>query len=87
MLFTQAAKLEPRFCSGDYRPFLATPKLRFPCSFVTIFVWNCSIMHITKWQTFYSTKWQTFCYDIATIKYKRRVGHHKCLTGSFFNRA
>jgi hypothetical protein len=21
MLFTQAAKLEPRFCSGDYRPF------------------------------------------------------------------
>jgi hypothetical protein len=34
MLFTQAAKLEPRFCSGDYRPFLATPKLRFPCSFV-----------------------------------------------------
>jgi hypothetical protein len=35
MLFTQAAKLEPRFCSCDYRPFLATPKLRFPCSFVT----------------------------------------------------
>jgi hypothetical protein len=25
MLFTQAAKLEPRFCSGDYRPFLAAP--------------------------------------------------------------
>jgi hypothetical protein len=38
MLFTQAAKLEPRFCSGDYRPFLATPKLLFPCSFVTNFV-------------------------------------------------
>jgi hypothetical protein len=35
MLFTQAAKLEPGFCSGDYRPFLATPKLQFPCSFVT----------------------------------------------------
>jgi hypothetical protein len=29
MLFTQAAKLEPRFCSGDYRPFLATPELLF----------------------------------------------------------
>jgi hypothetical protein len=35
MLFTQAAKLEPQFCSGDYRrAFLATPKLIFPCSFV-----------------------------------------------------
>jgi hypothetical protein len=29
MLFTQAAKLKPWFCSGDYRPFLA---LLFPCS-------------------------------------------------------
>jgi hypothetical protein len=41
MLFTQAAKLEPRFCSGDYRPFLATPKLQFPCSFVNIIVRSC----------------------------------------------
>jgi hypothetical protein len=29
MLFTQAAKLEPWFCSADYRPFVATPKLVF----------------------------------------------------------
>jgi hypothetical protein len=29
MLFTQAAKLKPWFCSGNYRPFLATPKLLF----------------------------------------------------------
>jgi hypothetical protein len=34
MLFTQAAKLKQWFCSGDKRPFLATPKLLFPCSFV-----------------------------------------------------
>jgi hypothetical protein len=43
MLFTQAAKLEPRFCSGDYRPFLATPKLQFPCSFVNRSLGNHSI--------------------------------------------
>jgi hypothetical protein len=34
MLFPQADKLKPRFCSGAYRPFLATPKLLFSCSFV-----------------------------------------------------
>jgi hypothetical protein len=53
MLFTQGAKLEPRFCSGDYRPFLATPKLRFPCSFVinplsgeTVILWVHQAVHI-----------------------------------------
>jgi hypothetical protein len=45
MLFTQAAKLEPRFCSGDYRPFLATPKLQFPCSFVTKVIAVCLLLY------------------------------------------